>query len=59
MMKREISKIKKQALEDNIPIIRDDTLEAIKEIFLKEKPRTILEIGTGTRLFCYLLLFYL
>lgn len=39
--------IKKKALEDHIPIIMDDTLDVIKEIFQEEKPQKILEIGTA------------
>lgn len=39
--------IKRKALEDHIPIIMDDTLEVIKEIFKKENPQRILEIGTA------------
>ena len=42
-----LEEIKKKALEDHIPIIMDDTLEVIKEIFKKEKPKRILEIGTA------------
>lgn len=40
--------IKKEALNNKIPIILDDTLEEIKKILLKEKPKNILEIGTAT-----------
>ena len=36
------------ALEQKIPIIMDDTLEVIKTILLKEKPKRILEVGTAT-----------
>ncbi len=39
--------IKKNALENHIPIIMDDTLEKIKEILKNEKPKRILEIGTA------------
>ncbi len=39
--------IKEKALEDHIPIIMDDTLEVIQDIFKKEKPNRILEIGTA------------
>ena len=39
--------IKQKALDEHIPIIMDDTLEVIKEIFEKEKPKKILEIGTA------------
>ena len=39
--------LKKDALENHIPIIMDDTLEKIKEILEQEKPKRILEIGTA------------
>lgn len=39
--------LKKDALENHIPIIMDDTLEKIKEILEIEKPKKILEIGTA------------
>ena len=39
--------LKKDALENHIPIIMDDTLEKIKEILGNEKPKRILEIGTA------------
>lgn len=39
--------LKKDALENHIPIIMDDTLEKIKEILEVEKPKRILEIGTA------------
>lgn len=39
--------LKKDALENHIPIIMDDTLEKIKEILENEKPKRILEIGTA------------
>ena len=39
--------LKKEALENHIPIIMDDTLEKIKEILEKENPKRILEIGTA------------
>ena len=40
--------LKKDALENHIPIIMDDTLEVIKKILLEEKPKRILELGTAT-----------
>ncbi len=43
-----IKNIKQKALEEHIPIIMDDTLEVIKEILIKERPKRILEIGTAT-----------
>ena len=39
--------LKKDALENHIPIIMDDTLEKIKEILEKTNPKRILEIGTA------------
>ena len=47
MNEKELKIVKKKALEDNIPIIMDDTLEKIKEILENEKPNRILEIGTA------------
>lgn len=44
---QEFEILKKDALENHIPIIMDDTLEKIKEILQKEKPKRILEIGTA------------
>ena len=43
----EFEKVKKEALENHIPIIMDDTLGVIKEILQKENPKKILEIGTA------------
>ena len=43
----EFENLKKDALENHIPIIMDDTLEKIKEILETEKPKRILEIGTA------------
>ena len=43
-----IDVIKKKALEEHIPIIMDDSLEVIKHVLIKEKPKNILEIGTAT-----------
>lgn len=45
--KQEFEILKKDALENHIPIIMDDTLEKIKEILETEKPKRILEIGTA------------
>ena len=47
MNKKEISLIKKKALEDKVPIIMDDTLEVIAKILDEIKPKKILEIGTA------------
>ena len=42
-----LDKIKQKALEKNIPIIMDDTLEVISKYLIKIKPKRILEIGTA------------
>lgn len=39
--------IKQKALENHIPILMDDTLEAISKILKENKPKNILEIGTA------------
>ncbi len=44
----DINTIKQKALDEHIPIIMDDTLEAIERILQKEKPKRILELGTAT-----------
>jgi len=44
---KELGILKEKALENHIPIIMDDTLEEIKKILIKEKPKRILEIGTA------------
>lgn len=43
----ELTKIKQKALEENIPIIMDDTLEVVATILKEKKPKRILEIGTA------------
>lgn len=43
----DLEEIKKNALENHIPIIMDDTLEVIENIMNKIKPTAILEIGTA------------
>ncbi|MGN1326565.1 MAG: O-methyltransferase [Clostridia bacterium] len=47
MNKEELLKIKQKALEENIPIIMDDTLKVITKILTEKKPEKILEIGTA------------
>ena len=47
MNRDELEKIKKKALEDKVPIIMDDTLEAVAKILNEIKPNKILEIGTA------------
>ena len=44
---KELEKIKQKALEEHIPIIMDDTLEVIEKYLKKEKPTSLLEIGTA------------
>ena len=51
-MKDKLEQIKEKALSEHIPIIMDDTLDAISDIIEKNKPYNILEIGTATRIFC-------
>ena len=57
MNEKEIQIIKKAALEDNIPIIMDDTLEVISNYLEQLKPKRILEIGTavGYSAICFLI----
>ena len=47
MNKQEIENIKQKALEEHIPIIMDDTLEAIGNYLKEERLDRILEIGTA------------
>ena len=47
MNKQELEKIKQKALEEQIPIIMDDTLEVIEKYLKENKPHKILEIGTA------------
>ena len=47
MKNKELDKIKKKALEDNIPILMDDTLEVMRKYLKEKKPKRILEIGTA------------
>ena len=47
MNKIELEKIKQKALENHIPIIMDDTLEAIEKYLKNKKVTKILEIGTA------------
>ena len=42
-----LEKLKKEALEEHIPIIMDDTLEVIAKYLKEIKPTKILEIGTA------------
>lgn len=47
MNKEELERIKKNAIENYIPIIMDDTLEIVDKILKEVKPSRILEIGTA------------
>ena len=47
MDKKELQKIKQDALTNHIPIIMDDTLEVVDQILTEKKPTRILEIGTA------------
>lgn len=42
-----LEQIKKEALEEHIPILMDDTLEEIAKYLIEIKPTAILEIGTA------------
>lgn len=42
-----LEKLRQKARAEHVPIVRDDMLELIRFLLLKEKPRTILEIGTA------------
>ena len=43
-----LNKLKQDALNSNIPIIKDNTLNVILDIITKNNTRNILEIGTAT-----------
>ena len=47
MNNTELAKIKEKALENHIPIIMDDTLEYIYELYKDKSISSILEIGTA------------
>lgn len=47
MDNKKLNKIKKKAIENNIPIIMDDTLQVIEEYMKDIKINKILEIGTA------------
>lgn len=51
-----LDEIKKNAINNHIPIIMDETLSVIEEIMIKRKPKKILEIGTavGYSALCFL-----
>ena len=44
---QELEKLKEKSRAEEVPIIRDDMLELIRFLLIKEKPKTILEIGTA------------
>ncbi len=44
---QELEKLKEKSRAEGVPIIRDDMLELIRFMLIKEKPKTILEIGTA------------
>lgn len=46
--------IKQKALDEHIPIIMDDTLEYLDNMFKNAHIENILEIGTAVRIFCYM-----
>ena len=42
-----LEQIKQKALEDKVPIVKDDTLEVIKKVILDNNYLSILELGTA------------
>ena len=42
-----LEELREKARAEHVPIIRDDMLEFIRFLLVKEKPKTILEIGTA------------
>ncbi len=42
-----LEELREKARAEQVPIIRDDMLEFIRFLLVKEKPKTILEIGTA------------
>ena len=54
MNEKKFQEIKKKAIEEHIPIIMDDTLEYLDNMFLDSNKENILEIGTAVRVFCYM-----
>ena len=55
MNELKFQEIKQKALDEHIPIIMDDTLEYLDNMFKDAHIKNILEIGTAVRIFCYLL----
>ena len=51
MDKIKFQRIKEKALEEHIPIIMDDTLNALDKYLEENKLDRILEIGTAVRIF--------
>lgn len=47
MNKQQLEEIRKNALQDNIPIIMNDTLNTLETILRQKKPISILEIGAA------------
>ncbi len=50
-MDEKIELIKKEALDEHIPILMDETLDVIVKYLKKIRPKKMLEIGTATRIF--------
>ena len=55
MNKLKFQEIKQKALDDHIPIIMDDTLEYLDNMFINSRLENILEIGTAVRILCNVL----
>ena len=54
MNKSIFEKIKQKALDEHIPIIMDETLDYLDNMFKDANINNILEIGTAVRIFCNL-----
>lgn len=52
MNELKFQEIKQKALDEHIPIIMDDTLEYLDNMFKDANIENILEIGTAVRIFC-------
>lgn len=46
-MSPELEELERWAIEHEVPIIRHDTMQLIRYLLLKDKPKAILEIGTA------------
>ena len=49
-----LNEIKQNALNNHIPIIMDETLSYLDNLFINSNINKILEIGTAVRIFCHM-----